>query len=79
MSVPELIHVKTIYNLIFKTFRDIRLRSGEQAEEILMNEMPIIPIYFYSGAYVKHPYVKGVYISKLNHLDLKWASVEIDD
>lgn len=56
--------------------REALLRS---AEEILMNEMPVTPIYFYTGAYLKHPYVKNVHISKLNHLELKWAHVETDD
>ncbi len=51
----------------------------KEAEEILIQEMPIAPIYFYTGVYLKQPYVKGIYISKLNHLDLKWAYVEIDD
>ena len=31
-----------------------------QAEKILMEEMPIAPIYFYTGSYIKKPYVKNV-------------------
>jgi oligopeptide transport system substrate-binding protein len=50
-----------------------------QAEELLIHEMPIVPIYFYTGVYLKQPYVQGVYISKLNQLDLKWAYVDTDD
>ncbi len=49
------------------------------AEKILMNEMPIAPIYFYSGTYLKKPYVKGIHLSELNNLDLKWAYLELDD
>ena len=56
-----------------------RISLLKEAEEILIQEMPIAPIYFYTGVYLKQPYVKGIYISKLNQLDLKWAYVEIDD
>jgi oligopeptide transport system substrate-binding protein len=49
------------------------------AEKILVDEMPIAPIYFYTGAYVKKPYVKGIHLSEMNDLDLKWAHVDIDD
>jgi oligopeptide transport system substrate-binding protein len=56
-----------------------RIALLKQAEQILMEEMPIIPIYFYTGVYVKKPYVKGIYLSELNDLDLKWAYVEVDD
>jgi oligopeptide transport system substrate-binding protein len=58
---------------------DRRIRFLKQAEKILMDEMPIAPIYFYTGAYVKKPYVKGIYLSELNDLDLKWAYVELND
>ena len=47
-----------------------------QAEAILMEEMPVIPIYFYTGSYLKKPYVKGVYLSDLSDIDLKTAYIE---
>ncbi len=49
------------------------------AEKILMDEMPIAPIYFYTQTYLQRPYVKGVHISELSNLDLKWAYLECDD
>ena len=55
-----------------------RMALLKQAEGILIGDMPIAPIYFYKGAYLKKPYVKGVYLSELNDLDLKWAYVEVD-
>jgi oligopeptide transport system substrate-binding protein len=58
---------------------DHRIRLLKQAEQVLMDDMPIAPIYFYTGVYVKKPYVKGIYLSELNDLDLKWAYVELDD
>lgn len=58
---------------------DHRLSLLKQAEQVLLEDMPIAPIYFYSGTYIKKPYVKGIYLSELNDLDLKWAYVEVDD
>jgi oligopeptide transport system substrate-binding protein len=58
---------------------DYRMALLKQAEQVLMDDMPIAPIYFYTGVYVKKPYVKGIYLSELNDLDLKWAYVEIND
>ena len=51
----------------------------KKAESILVHDMPIAPIYFYTGAYVKKPYVKGVILSELNILDLKRAYIDMDD
>lgn len=56
-----------------------RISLLKQAEQVLMGDMPIAPIYFYKGVYVKKPYVKGCYLSELSDLDLKWAYVEVDD
>ena len=47
-----------------------------QAEKILMDEMPIIPIYFYTGSFLQNPRLKGVYISPSSGEDLKWAYFE---
>ncbi len=58
---------------------DKRTALLKEAEKLLIDEMPIAPIYFYRGVYVKKPYVKGVYLSELNDLDLKWAYLELDD
>lgn len=47
-----------------------------QAEKILIDEMPIAPIYFYTGTYMKKDYVKDVYLSELSDIDLKWAYLD---
>ncbi|MBI3236237.1 MAG: peptide ABC transporter substrate-binding protein [Chlamydiales bacterium] len=47
-----------------------------QAEKILIDEMPIAPIYFYTGSYIKKPYVKNVKISDLHEMGLKTAYLE---
>lgn len=56
-----------------------RISLLKAAEKVLMDDMPIAPIYFYTGVYLKKPYVKGIHLSDLNDLDLKWAYVELDD
>ena len=53
--------------------REILLR---EAEALLMAEMPIVPIYYYRGNYVKKSCLKGVQLSDLHDLDFKFAFLE---
>ena len=46
------------------------------AEQILMDEMPIMPIYFYTNSWVAKENVKGIVIGGLGDVDWKWATVE---
>ncbi len=43
------------------------------AEALLMEEMPIIPLYFHNLTYLKNPSLRGVYVSPLKEIDLKYA------
>ncbi len=56
----------------------LRMDLLKKAEKILFDEMPIAPIFFYKGSYLKRPYVKDVYISELIDIDLKWAYIETE-
>ncbi|WP_134682633.1 peptide ABC transporter substrate-binding protein [Brevibacillus migulae] len=47
-----------------------------KAESILMDEMPVMPLYFYTSAYLKKENVKGVVIDGLGYVDWKWTSKE---
>ena len=47
-----------------------------EAEKILMEEMPIAPLYHSTACYLKKNYVKDVYMSKLCDLDFKNASIQ---
>ena len=40
-----------------------------QAEQILMEDMPVMPIYFYINAWVKRDYVQGVIMDGLGTVD----------
>lgn len=48
----------------------------KKAEHVLMQEMPMIPLFYTSYNYVKNPAVKGVYFSELGYLDFKDAYME---
>ena len=47
----------------------------KQAEMLVIEEMPLAPLYCQTYKFVKQPYVKGVYLSPLGQLELKHASV----
>lgn len=44
-----------------------RMEAFQQAEAILIDEMPVIPIYFYTRVYALHPSVKGFYPTILDN------------
>lgn len=45
------------------------------AERLLLEEMPIVPLYHSTACYLKKDYVKGVYLSELCDLDFKRAFI----
>lgn len=50
----------------------------EQAERIFIDEMPIAPIYFYTGAYMKNQRLKNVFLSEFSEIDFKYAYLDND-
>ncbi|WP_338449047.1 peptide ABC transporter substrate-binding protein [Niallia oryzisoli] len=48
----------------------------KQAEEIFMDEMPVIPIYFYTNNWVQDENLKEVAVSGLGDVQFKWAHFE---
>lgn len=48
----------------------------QKAEKILIDEMPIIPLYYITHCFLKKPYVKKVYLSPLGFADYKMAYIE---
>ena len=68
-----------------KQIKDVANKSGDQkvriaamhaAEKTLMNEMPIMPIYYYVNNYVLKDNIKGVIRSSLGPIDFKNATVQ---
>ncbi len=56
-----------------------RLQVLEQAERILVDEVPLIPIYFYTRAYLKSPDVKGLDTNLIGYISFKRLRVEPAD
>ena len=48
----------------------------KQAEAIFMDEMPVIPIYFYTNTWVQDENLKDVAVSGLGDVQFKWAYFE---
>ncbi len=53
-----------------------RLEVFQKAEALLMDEMPIIPVYFYTRVYLRRPEVKGWYPNVLDNHPFKYMSLE---
>ncbi len=53
-----------------------RYRLFQKAEKLLMEEMPIIPIYFYTRIMLIRPSVKGWYPTMLDHHPYKYVHLE---
>lgn len=52
-----------------------RLEYIHQAETIVMQELPIIPLFYYTFKYMKKEYLDNIYLSHLGQIDFKWASI----
>jgi len=46
-----------------------------QAEQILMDEMPIMPIYFYANSWLQNENLKDVVMDGLGDIDFKYADI----
>ncbi|NGX61083.1 MAG: Oligopeptide-binding protein OppA [Chlamydiae bacterium] len=49
-----------------------RLEALQAAEEILLDQMPVIPIYSEAYLYALQPHIENVVIHDLGHVDFKW-------
>ncbi len=63
---------------IAKTSNDakVRMDAMKAAEKVMMDDMPIIPLYFYNQSYLVKPNVKGVYKPLLDYPELTFAEIE---
>jgi ABC-type oligopeptide transport system substrate-binding subunit len=52
-----------------------RLELLHEAESIVMQELPIIPLFYYSFKYMKKEYLDNIYLSHLGQIDFKWARI----
>ncbi len=52
-----------------------RLQLLQQSEKLLIEEMPILPIFYFTMLYVQQPHLKDVVLSSMGVVDFKWAEV----
>jgi len=50
-----------------------RMMHLRQSEELLMEEMPILPIFYYTMLYLQNKKVQGVLLTSMGAIDFKWA------
>jgi oligopeptide transport system substrate-binding protein len=53
-----------------------RLRLLSQAEAILLDQMPVIPLYYYASVKLKKPFVDGWYDNPLDQHPMKFVSID---
>ena len=56
--------------------KEERFARFYEAETMLMEEMPIIPVYTYTSKHLVHPSVKGLPANLMDSLNLKYVSLE---
>ncbi|MDO5725848.1 MAG: peptide ABC transporter substrate-binding protein [Tissierellia bacterium] len=54
----------------------LRMDSMKEAEKILMEDMPICPVYYYTMPYVQKPYLTGVYKPMLDRPIFTYSDIE---
>ena len=55
--------------------RSKRMEDMHRAEAILMRDLPVLPLYFYSTPYMQSTRVKGIYISPRSWVLFRGAEV----
>lgn len=56
---------------------EFRFEKMAEAEKILMEDMGVAPIYFYTQPYLQKPYVTGVYKINLNYPSFTFADIDL--
>jgi oligopeptide transport system substrate-binding protein len=57
------------------TNEEERRRLLRETEEILIDQMPVIPIYSEVYLYMIQPSIKGIIVQDMGHVDFKWISL----
>ncbi|QDX92305.1 peptide ABC transporter substrate-binding protein [Brevibacillus laterosporus] len=52
-----------------------RTQLFAEAEQIIMDEMPVIPIYYRTQNWIQNEKVKGVFLDALGFVDYKWSYI----
>ena len=68
-------YAKCIDNSYLCKDQEKRFEYLRQSEKLLIDEMPIIPIYYYSLLFVKDKNLQDVVLTKMGNIDFKWAYI----
>ncbi len=55
---------------------DKRLQYLRESEKLLMEAMPVIPLYYYTFLFVKDDKLKNVVLTEMGNVDFKWAHID---
>lgn len=69
-------YVKAISDSFYAPSAEERSNLLRAAEEIIIHDMPVMPIYEYQWLYMQDPHLKNAFISSEGYLDLKNAVIE---
>lgn len=58
------------------TSEEKRKELLKQSEAILIEEMPVIPLFHFTTLFLKDPRLKNAYLNHLGTIDFKWAYIE---
>ncbi len=68
---------KLLNEALFEINPSKRLEYIAQAEKLLMQEMPIVPLFYEFYRYMHKNYVKGALHTETGNIDFKWASITL--
>lgn len=57
--------------------QDERKQILRQAEEILMDQMPIIPIFHFAMNFLQREGIEGIALSPIGQVDFRWAHIDL--
>lgn len=69
---------KLVEQIISSRTNEERQRYTKAAESLLIDEMPIIPVFEYLSQYAKNKALENMYISPVGNIDFRWAQIKTD-
>ena len=69
-------HYQQLIDDSFYKEHDKRIKRLDKAEQLLMDEMPIIPIYHFHAVYVKNPRLKKLAVSPMGDVQFHKAYIQ---
>ena len=69
-------YMQAVADSFYSSSTDERISLLHKAEEIIMDEMPVIPVFQLNWVYMKDPHLKNAYVTKEGFLDITHASLK---